>query len=244
MTDQKLNKPAFADANGLRQLHFGTSNIQGAMRLNDPVWLEFEYVQQMMMWTLFEQAPAHIVQLGLGAGSLTKFCFSHFQKSRITAIELSQAVIDLCRSDFALPPDNERLTVCAKDAMDFVIDPSNRNSVDILQVDLYDALAKGPALDSPEFYRGCADCLKPAGMMTVNLFCDAPDHAKNLQALETAFEAVAWLSEVHDGNVVAIAFKRAPSIDFEELFERASILEKQLGLPATEWVDELLEWMQ
>lgn len=213
------------------------------MRLNDPEALEFEYIQQMMMWTLFNRTPAHIVQLGLGAASLTKFCFKRYPRCKVTAIELNPAVIDLCRSDFYLPPDNNRLAVLSLDAMDYVSNIAHHGTIDILQVDLYDAQARKPVLDSPEFYQACADCLTSEGMMTVNLFCDPPEHAKNIEAMEQAFEAVAWLTEVHDSNIVAIAFKTAPSIDFEKLYEQAAQLEQQLKLPASEWVDGLVDWM-
>jgi len=213
------------------------------MRIQDPYALEFEYIQQMMLWMLFSRSPAHIVQLGLGAASLTKFCYKHFPRSKITAIELNPAVIEICRSEFYLPPDDKRLSVIAMDAMDYVTNKANHSRVDILQVDLYDAQAEKPALDSPEFYQACADCLSPEGMMTVNLFCDAPDHSKNIESMEQSFEAVAWLTEVHDSNIVAIAFKKSPSINFEKLYERAALLEQQLKLPASDWVDGLVEWM-
>jgi spermidine synthase len=213
------------------------------MRIQDPYALEFEYIQQMMLWMLFSRSPAHIVQLGLGAASLTKFCYKHYPRSKITAIELNPAVIEICRSEFYLPPDDKRLSVIAMDAMDYVTNKANHSRVDILQVDLYDAQAEKPALDSPEFYQACADCLSPEGMMTVNLFCDAPDHSKNIESMEQSFEAVAWLTEVHDSNIVAIAFKKSPSINFEKLYERAALLEQQHKLPASAWVDGLVEWM-
>lgn len=213
------------------------------MRIQDPYALEFEYIQQMMLWMLFNRSPAHIVQLGLGAASLTKFCHKHFPRSKITAIELNPAVIEICRSEFYLPQDDKRLSVIAMDAMEYVTNKANHSRVDILQVDLYDAQAEKPALDSPEFYQACADCLSPEGMMTVNLFCDAPDHSKNIESMEQSFAAVAWLTEVHDSNIVAIAFKKSPSIDFEKLYERAALLEQQLKLPASAWVDGLAEWM-
>ncbi len=239
-----MNTLTLSEEDGIRSLHFGSQWIQGSMRIADPYSIELEYVQQMMMWMLFVQQPANIVQLGLGVGALTRFCHRNFPPSTTTVIELDPAVIDLCRSDFFLPPDDQRLRVIAMDAMAYVSDPSHHGSADILQVDLYDAQARGPVFESSDFYQACADCLRPDGIMTVNLFCDYPDHIKNLQAMEPAFEAVAWLPEVHDSNVVAIAFKQAPSIDFEVLYERASIIERELGLPARTWVDGLMAWMQ
>ncbi len=238
-----MNKPAVSESNGIKNLHFGTRFLQGAMKISAPDALEFEYIQQMMMWALFHRSPSHIVQLGLGAGSLTKFCFKQYPRSKITAVELNPEVIALCRAEFHLPPDDKRLQVLAMDAMHYVCDPSHHAKLDVLQVDLYDAQAEKPALDSAEFYQACADCLTPEGIMTVNLFCDTPDHSKNIENMEKSFEAVAWLTEVHDSNIVAIAFKKAPSIDFEKLYEHAELLEKKLKLPASEWVDGLADWM-
>lgn len=231
------------ESNGLRSLHFGTPAVQGAMRVQRPDDIELEYVQQMMMWLLFREEVEHIVQLGLGAGALTKFCYRRLAPAHVTAVELNPEVIDACRQHFALPPDDERLSVLNMDALEFVGDFSRRRSVDILQVDLYDARAHAPALSSEAFYAACANCLTRDGMMTVNLFCDWPEHKHHLQMIETAFESVAWLPEVHDGNIVAIAFKRSPSVDFEVLRDRATHIRQALGLPAHTWVDGLLAWM-
>ncbi len=242
--DPNMNDVIITEADGVRNLHFGTRWVQGSMRLDDPFALELEYVQQMMIWALFIQQPKSIVQLGLGAGALTKFCYRHFPQARTSAVELNAEVIAAARAMFALPPDDSRLHVVEMDAMSFVLDPINRGVVDVLQVDLYDADARGPVFESVEFYRACASCLTPHGMMTVNLFCDYPDHGKNLAAMEQAFEAVAWLPEVHDGNVVAIGFKKAPSVDFDQLYARAAIFRQNTGLAADNWVDGLQAWMQ
>lgn len=240
------NKPrvGFNDEGGVRYLHFGTPWIQGAMRLDRPDAIEVEYVQQMMLWTLFLDSPAHICQLGLGAATLTRFCHLHYPQAQVTAVEIDQEVIDICRDKFLLPPDSDRLTVLLGDAMDFVTDPANRDSLDVLQVDLYDADAQGPALGSPEFYRAASQCLTSDGVMTVNLFCDYPEHNDHLRRMEQVFEAVAWLPEVHDSNIVAIGFKSAPVLDFSELYERAEQISQKLALPAHTWVDGLYSWME
>lgn len=228
---------------GVRSLHFNSPWTQGAVRLAAPDCIEIEYVQQMMMWLLFKPAPRHVVQLGLGVASLTRFCHLHLPDARVTAVELHGAVIDACRSHFFLPPDDERLAVLQMDAMDFVRTAAPR-SIDVLQVDLYDSEAQGPVLDSLEFYRACADSLAPDGLMTVNLFCDYPGHLKSLDTIGQAFEALAWLPEVHDGNIVAIAFKRAPVVDFDALYSRAAQIQEAMGLPASTWVHGLHAWMQ
>ena len=214
------------------------------MRLSQPDAIELEYVQQMMMWTLFKSQPRHIVQLGLGAATLTRFCHRQFPEAQVTAIELNGSVITICKSMFGLPANDDRLHVVEMDALDFVMDQANHGTIDVLQVDLYDNDTHGPTLDSLEFYKACADCLTNDGIMTTNLFCDYPDYGKHMHAMSQAFEAVAWLPEVHDGNIVVIAFKKAPQVDFSALYERAAQIRRTLELPAQSWVDGLQAWMQ
>jgi spermidine synthase len=210
------------------------------MRIRKPDWPELEYAQQMMAWMLFIDAPRAIVQLGLGAATLTKYCYRQFPEAQVTAVELNPSVIAICAAMFKLPPEDERLRVLEMDAMDFVFDDANHDAVDVLQCDLYDATARGPVLDTPEFYQACNACLTDQGVMTVNLFGDHPSFAKNIKALRFAFKHVICLPEVHEGNVVALCFKRKPNLDPEHLAARAAQIVAATKLPAKAWVKGIL----
>lgn len=239
-----IRKPKYApvtlsEQDGVRYLHFGTEWVQGAMRVRKPDWIELEYAQQMMAWMLFIEQPRRIVQLGLGTGALTKFCYRQFPEAQVAAVELNPAVITICASMFKLPPNDERLSVLEMDALDFITDPAIAGKLDVLQVDLYDATARGPVLDTPEFYQACAASLTPWGVMTVNLFGDHPSYAKNIKAMRYAFDCVLCLPEVHDGNVVALAFKNTPGLDFAALHERARAISDACKLPTRSWVNGL-----
>lgn len=238
-------KPKFApvtlsEQDGVRYLHFGTEWVQGAMRIRKPDWPELEYAQQMMAWMLFIEQPQAIAQLGLGTATLTKFCYRQLPQSTVTAVELNEAVINIAASMFKLPPNDDRLNVVEMDAMDFVLDPANHGAFDVLQCDLYDATARGPVLDTPEFYQACNDCLADAGIMTVNLFGDHPSFAKNIKAMKFAFAHVICLPEVHEGNVVAICFRDRPQLDKEALAARAAQIVAETKLPAKSWVKGIL----
>ncbi len=227
---------------GIRYLHFGTEWVQGAMRISKPDWIELEYAQQMMAWMLFNDKPQHIVQLGLGTASLTKFSYKWFREAQVTAVDLNPSVITICETMFKLPPNDERLNVIEMDALEYVNDPANLGRIDALQVDVYDATARGPVLDTPEFYQSCAACLTPDGIMTVNLFGDHPSYARNLSAMHFAFDTVISLPEVHDGNVIAIAFNTAPTLDIAALYERAAHITASTKLPAKSWVNGIKAW--
>ena len=114
-----LPEVSFSEFDGVRHLHLGTEWVQGSMRIGAPFELELEYVQRMMAWLLF--APegvvpgGHAMQLGLGAGALTKFCFKQLGMT-CTAIELNPQVLAVCEGWFKLPPQGPRLRVVLADA--------------------------------------------------------------------------------------------------------------------------------
>ncbi|MHA7681193.1 class I SAM-dependent methyltransferase [Cupriavidus sp. PET2-C1] len=234
----------FSEMDGVRYLHFGTEWVQGAMRLRKPDAIELEYAQQMMAWLLFLSPSApefHVTQLGLGAAALTKFCHRQFSRARVTAVELNPAVIIAGRSMFGLREDDERLTVREQDAWDYVMDGAHTGALDVLQVDLYDATARGPVLDTTAFYKACRRVLKAPGVMTINLFGDHDSFPKNIVRICEAFDnRVLVFPEVHDGNVIALAFN-GPAIDvsWDVLEIRAKVLEDTTGLPARGWVKGL-----
>ncbi|MDC8759027.1 spermidine synthase [Janthinobacterium fluminis] len=243
-SSRPARKPRYApvtlsELDGVRYLHFGTEWVQGAMRIRKPDWPELEYAQQMMAWMLWIAAPQRLAQLGLGTAALTKFCYRQFPAAHVSAVELNPAVIAVCASMFKLPPNDERLDVLEMDALDFVNDSARHGTLDALQVDLYDATARGPVLDSADFYAACAACLAPHGIMTVNLFGDHPSYAKNVKAMKFAFDHVICLPEVHDGNVVALAFKTRPALDADALAAlaaRAADIVAATKLPAKSWL--------
>jgi spermidine synthase len=191
-----FNQPGYPPATlshikNVRYLHLGTSWVQGAMDLRKPDAIALEYVQMMMVWMLFQRDPRHIVQLGLGSAALSKFCYHEFPAAQVTAIELNPNVIAICGAHFGLPPNDARLQVLEMDALDYVLNPAKHGLSDILQVDLYDEEAQGPALDSLAFYQGCADCLQADGILTLNLFGQPSRYDKSMSALAQIFDAVA-----------------------------------------------------
>ncbi len=251
------NKPEFApvtfsEEKGVRFLHFGTWWVQGAMRIDDPDYIELEYAQQMMAGLLFldpndkrlnqiKKIPFHMVQLGLGTGALTKFAHKCFPKAKVTAVDLNPAVIVAARVMFNLPAPNKNLEILQGDALKYVTYKKHQETVDLLQVDLYDATARGPVLSSAEFYQGCYDTLKSPGVMTVNLFGNHKSFKTNIKNICDAFNnRVLIFHQVHDCNVVVLAFKGPHlEVDWHEVKARAEYLEKKFHLPTRAWVPGL-----
>jgi spermidine synthase len=227
-----------SESDGVRYLHFGTEWVQGAMRLARPYALELEYQQQMMAPLLFAPEPARVLQLGLGAAALTKACHRYLRQCRTVVVELSPRVIEVARRSFALPPDDARLQVVQGDAARYLRAAAGAGA-DWLQVDLYDARARGPVLDSAAFYRDCRRALAAEGIAAFNLFGGAL--APSLGRIEQAF-GPAWLRLPRSaaGNVVVLAFTGGlPPWDPARRHARARALERRFGWPARAWIDGL-----
>jgi spermidine synthase len=231
----------FSEEGPIRHLHLGSEWIQGSMLVEAPNALVHEYIQRMMAWLLFvepESVPKRqALQLGLGAGSLTKFCHKEL-RMKTTAIELNPQVLHACRGWFKLPADNSRMQVVLGDAAAEIRKERWIGAVDALQVDLYDEEAAAPVLDSAEFYADCRNTLTEEGCMTVNLFGRTSSYQKSVDKMSAAFGADAlWaFKSTREGNTVVLA-QRTPSRPKRNvLSERADIIKDQWGLPADKWV--------
>jgi len=230
-----------SESAGVRYLHLGTVWVQGAMRLSRPRALELEYVQRMMAWMLLRPSASlalgHAVQLGLGAGAITRYCHGVL-RMRTTAVEINPTVIDACRLWFRLPDDSARLQVLQMDAAAYVADPSRHESAQVLCVDLYDHEAASPVLDSAQFYRECHDLLAPSGVMSVNLFGRDASFAVSAERIAAAFGAgrVFSLAPTREGNTIVLALKSDTLPERAELAARAENIETRLALPARKWL--------
>lgn len=239
--DDGLPQVSVSDDGVARYLHLGTPWVQGSMKLKEPFEIDLEYVQRMMAWLLFVDpdsvAERRAVQLGLGAAALTKFHYKKL-KMRTAAIEINPLVVNICRSWFKLPPDNDMLEVVLGDASLEILQPRWQGAVDALQVDLYDHNAAAPVLDSVEFYADCRAMLTPEGSMTVNLFGRASSYQRSLDKITEAFGAghVWAFRPTREGNTIVLAQRVATPLAREELQARAEAVQARWGLPATKWL--------
>ena len=237
----KLPDVNFSDYGDIRFLHLGTEWVQGSMLIDAPFDIELEYVQRMMAWLLFVEpssvAGRHAMQLGLGAASLTKFCYKKL-RMKTTAIELNAQVVAACRIWFKLPADNARLQVVLGDAAQVASHPNWHGKIDALQVDLYDDEAAAPVLDSEDFYADCRKLLTDDGCMTVNLFGRSSSYERSLEKIAAVFglDAVWAFKPTREGNTVVLALRRPRAAKRAELAARAENIQTLWNLPAPKWL--------
>lgn len=239
--DDDETAATISEIDGVRYLHLGTPWVQGAMRIARPLEIELEYVQRMMAWMLWRPSEAIAdglaVQLGMGAGAITRFCHRKL-RMRTLAVEIDASVIAACRMWFRLPEDDALLTVLNEDAARWVSDPVNRATVQVLCVDLYDHDAAAPVLDDAAFYAACRATLIEGGVMTVNLFGRDASFAASVDHIVAAFgaDSVWSLRPTREGNTVVVATRGAALPERATLAARAAHIEARFGLPARKWL--------
>jgi spermidine synthase len=237
----ELPEVNFSEDGETRYLHLGTPWIQGAMKIKEPFELDLEYIQRMMVGLLFINTASvsgrHAMQLGLGAASLTKFCFKKLRWT-CTAIELNPGVLHACRGWFKLPEDGPRMRVIIADAAQEIQSKEWLGNVDVLHVDLYDHEAAAPVLDSVDFYKHCRALLSDEGTMTVNLFGRSASYEQSVVKMAEAFgEDALWaFKPTREGNTVVLAQRLASRPQRDALASQAEMVENRFGLPATKWL--------
>lgn len=207
----------------VKALHFGDLAVQSSMRKDAPFDLNLSYTQTMMGFLLLHPAPRDILFVGLGGGSLPKYCYQHLPECRITVVEINKEVIAL-RDEFSIPPDDERFRVVHADGGKYLA--GRWNSADVIMLDGYDAEGIPAALSSQRFFDQCALALREYGVLVSNLCKSDTRLGVYISRLRTAFDnRVMKASAERDFNKIVFAVKHDQIPQKKILRDRAAALE-------------------
>ncbi|MES2563468.1 MAG: fused MFS/spermidine synthase [Pseudomonadota bacterium] len=195
-----------SERHGVRSLHVGSDTIQSSMRLSRPYDLELSYTRSMMAFLLFAAQPAEILMIGLGGGSLAKFCYHQLNDARIRVVEISPKVVAIARQLFHVPADQARFQVITADAAQYVQREDVR--VDVIAIDGYEADTVVEDLASPAFYAACRKRLNPGGVVSINLWGGDRLFGTLLSRIKEAYAGTLCLPAERPGNVVVFGFQR------------------------------------
>ncbi|HVJ08734.1 MAG TPA: fused MFS/spermidine synthase [Acidisarcina sp.] len=209
-------RPFVHEYDGTLTLQFEIGAVQSKMHVDVPHQLMLGYTRSIMGFLLFKQRPRHIGMIGLGGGSLQKYCHRYLPHTRISVAEISPEVIAL-RDHFYIPRDDHRFTIFCEDGADFVA--RHKDEFDVLIVDGFDIGGQPAQLCSERFYQDCYNALAPDGILVVNL-CDCP--FKTLIArISRSFAEQVIVVDPEDGeNKIAFAGKGGILSQSEEQFAR------------------------
>lgn len=218
-----------SEKDGVRYLHLGSSTVQSAMRLSDPVELVLSYTRAMMGFLLFVPEPSRVAMIGLGGGSLPKFIRHHLPAARISVVESNPHVIAAARSHFAVPADDENLSVVLGQGEEWITEQAA--GCDVLMVDGYNGRRQAGELATEDFYARARRALGDDGALVVNLWSSDRDFDTYLQRIERIFDNVVAIPAQRRGNMAVLAFTHKPrELRWAKLKERARQLEARYGL--------------
>lgn len=233
-------RPQVEEVGGVRSLSFGGGVVQSAMRLAEPDALNLGYTRAMMGFLLFCSEPRDVLVIGLGGGSLSKFCFRHLPAARITSVEIDPEVIAL-RDRFGIPPDGERFQVVHADASVFLA--AGDCEADVILLDGYDSHGLPDRLCTESFYADCWRALSEQGVLVVNLWGNDQHRGAYLRRLKRVFGGRVWWAKSCDsGNLIAFALKSERYYpQWARLVSRARALDRELDLGLAAIVNDLRE---
>jgi spermidine synthase len=196
VVEENNDKPFLVDNQKTRSLCFAVDGtVQTEMWLDEPETLVSAYTRKMMGFLLFRSRPREVVMIGLGGGSLAKFCHRHLPSTCITVIEINPRVIAL-RSHFQIPPDDSRLRVINEDGSAYLAAMARSNqTTDVLLVDAFDRQGIATAVTERSFLLDARRVLSTRGIFVMNLVAD----------LEVCNRHIEHIRSVLGGPVIAVA---------------------------------------
>ena len=194
--------PFIYEDEGTVALYFKMGSVQSQMQEDAPDDLLLTYTQIMMTFLKFNPSPRSIAMIGLGGGSMAKWCYRHLPYADITIVEINPHVIAL-RNRFYIPEDDRRFRILCEDGADYVARTPQRT--DVLIVDGFNMDGQPPELCSQAFYDNCYRALTSSGLMVVNL-CEEDDEA-NISRICKSFSDQTFIVLPEDGNAVVFAQK-------------------------------------
>jgi len=199
------DKPYILEDGDLRHLCFGKGESQSVMRISEPYALSLAYTREMMAFLLFNCQPRRIALIGLGGGSIAKYCYRYLPAARIAAVESDPDVIAL-RDEFLIPRDDFRFSVIQADAAAYLA--GLRRRLDALLVDAVDRKGIPASLANSKFYEDARRCLCPNGVFVMNLAGERITALAHLDCIREVFgEAVIAVPVEGESNYVVFAQK-------------------------------------
>lgn len=228
LRDGELTQPYILETADERRLHFTPEAVQSVMRLDAPNALTSAYTRKMMAFLLFKPKPKNIVMIGLGGGSLAKFCYRHLRRTQISVVEIDPRVIAL-RNEFCIPADDHRFRIVCDDGAHYV--SRLAEPVDVLMVDAFDEIGLAPTLASSDFYAQAVRRMQPNGLLVMNLSGAPRRYVTHIERIRAAFGNLLVVPVVADDNLLLFAFKKRIPLPTTARYEsRAQHLQTRLAL--------------
>ncbi|QZA80053.1 fused MFS/spermidine synthase [Deefgea piscis] len=168
-------------------LMFDLTTVQSRMKRQTPQDLILGYTRSMIAFSLLQTHTQHIGMIGLGGGSLAKYCHHYLPHCTIKVAEIDADVIAL-RERFAIPNDSARLKIECVDGAAWL---KRQSAFDALLVDAYSQSGMPESLATAQFFDDCRTALADQGVLVVNLWGSDARFDSYYQRIRTVFDGAA-----------------------------------------------------
>jgi len=234
--ETQFGRLAVIEVGRMRYLAYGPSArfvFQSALDLDRPHELAAAYTRLMMLGVVYAQPYARVVQIGVGAGNMTRYAIRTFPSMVVQAVDIDRHALELGARHFGLSP-HPRLHLHVEDGRRWLAASNER--FDVIMLDAYDDESIPAPLRDVDFFHLVAARLAPGGVVMQNVYLPQVDRPQLMAAIGASFDRID-VYRIGQSAVLA-AYQGAPR-DRRELSERARRLDAELR-PAHS-LEELLE---
>ena len=193
-----------SEQDGVISMHIGSITIQSSMRLDTPYHLELDYTQAMSMAALFLENPKDILCIGLGGGTMPKFFYRLFGKTKLTILELNPKVIQIAKHFFKLPI-SKRFNILQGDGIKYIKNVEKK--YDLLISDAFEDYGLPDNFCTISYFESCRKVLSVKGVFMINLFGSDPKTPLYRDRINLVFDQqVLYVESSKPGNVIVFAF--------------------------------------
>jgi spermidine synthase len=223
--DGTQGEPYVVESKKFKALYFDSESTQSLMDVQAPIRLVVSYTETMMGFLLFQSNPKSIAMIGLGGGSLAKYCHHHLPGASILVLENNPKVIAL-KSKFHVPENSVHFKVLEADGAAYL--RNTEEQFDVLLVDGYTKLGQAAQLCSEDFYASCLACLKPNGILVINFSGAAGLNQVYQERIDRIFDhpSVLVVEDDRMNQILFVSKGLALNTPAEDLLRRSSELSK------------------
>ena len=223
--DGTEGEPYIVESKKFKALYFDSESTQSLMDMQAPIRLVVNYTETMMGFLLFHADPKKIAMIGLGGGSLAKYCHHYLPGASILVLENNPKVIAL-KDKFHVPENSAHFKVLEADGAAYFRDTEEK--FDVLLVDGYTKLGQAAQLCSEDFYASCLACLKPDGVLVINFSGAAGLNQVYQERIDRVFEhpSVLVVEDDRMNQILFVSNGSSLNASAEDLQRRSRALSK------------------
>ncbi len=220
---------------GLRWAYCGGQSLISAFRPKAPYELVFPNHHSMLCSLLVCEYTDAILNLGFGLGAFERYFGHYYPALDIVSVDDNPVMVELSRAWFEIPQSH---CVVIESAYNHLC--SSTQKYGVILCDIFFGDMHSNSLYESQFYAAIAQCLKPGGVMAINLSpTSEQEFLKILVPIRDALPHVLLTTITNQDNIVLLA-SREPLPSLSELNLRAQQRGKTMGFDISAAMDQFI----